>query len=113
HFPLIDGVNQPDLWRTEFSPEAAKALDEYLRAPKNYPEKAALLLTLFADPDLVRMSPFVKKYIGERENVRIGQIYQVLSDDDLLEAWKNSPGYDMDIRIMQEAYSLKLRNLDS
>lgn len=113
HFPLIDEVNQKDLWRQEFSRESAETLDRYLKNPSLYPEKAALLLTLFADPSLVRDNPYVQKYNHGRPPVRIGQIYQVLSDPELLSAWKKSQGYATDIRILHESYSLKLRNLDA
>lgn len=112
HFPLIDSVNQKDQWKTEFSKESAAALEKYLSNPEKYPEKAALLLTLFADPDLVKQSPFVRKFTQGHDQVRIGQIYQILSDDSLLNAWKKSDGYSTDIKILHESYSLKLRNLD-
>ncbi len=112
HFPMIDEVNQKDLWRREFSKEAASTLERYLAAPARYPEKAALLLTLFADPGMVKDSPFVRRYTEGQPRVRIGQIYQVLSDPALLEAWKKSEGYATDIKILHESYQLKLRNLD-
>lgn len=112
HFPVIDEVNQKDLWREKFSPQAARMLETYLAAPEKYPAKAALLLTLFADPAMVRTNPFVTKYTGGQEKVRIGQIYQILSDAELLAAWKASENYQTDLQILREGYRLKLRNLD-
>jgi len=112
HFPFIDSVNQKDLWKTAFTPASAAQLEKYLAAPARFPDKAALLLTLFADPDMVASSPYFKKYVPDPQAVRMGQLYQILSDGGLLGRWRKSEGYTQDLRILHEAYALKLKNLD-
>ncbi len=112
HFPLIDTVNQRDLWKREFSPQSAARLEAYLANPDAYPEKAPLFLTLFADPTLVRGNKTIRSYAPDFRQVRIGQVYQMLTDERLLSAWRKSADFAGDLKILNEAYYLKLRNLD-
>ncbi|MGE4132120.1 MAG: sulfatase-like hydrolase/transferase [Bdellovibrionales bacterium] len=112
HFPIIDEVNQKDQWRRSLPPEWVKLIDLYVQDPVRYSSKAPLLLTLFSDPAMVQKNPIVRRYVHDFKSVRIGQIYQVLSDRDLLKDWQASPGFDTDLKILERAYYLKLQNLD-
>ena len=112
HLPYIDSINQKDEWKSKFTPRSKQLLEQYLADPRRYPEKGALLLTLFSDPDLVRGNPFAEKYISDFNNVHMGQIYQILSDKALLDSWRTSQFYREDLQMLDEAYYLKLLNLD-
>lgn len=112
HFPMIDSVNQKDHWQTEFSKGLSGRLSKYLENPARHPEKAPLFLTLFADPSMVRTNRHVAKFVKDPAQVRIGQIYQMLTDENLLADWRKSEGFAQDLEILQEAYYLKLKNLD-
>ncbi|MBX3020981.1 MAG: sulfatase-like hydrolase/transferase [Bdellovibrionales bacterium] len=118
HYPLIDRFNADSEWDYYLSKEEKALVAEYSAHPGKYPDKLPFLLLLTNSDEVPLANPRITADMDRRQipkNTRSEKAYKfkgLLTDPAFLAAWKNSPGYEKDLVLLEKLYKANARYLD-
>jgi arylsulfatase A-like enzyme len=113
HYPLIDGFNAESDWDYFLTPSERRQISEYLNHPEKYPEKMPFLVMLSDDPRVVLANPAVQEKGWKDDPESRLRLMGLLTNPKFLKIWKESPGYQDDMRLLEKVYRGNARYLDS
>jgi hypothetical protein len=114
HFPYYDWLHKNNNIYESLSLDSKNLLYKYMNKPLSYPDKLSLLTMLFRDRNIILANPKVESIINKFPN-QLSQTdpYGLINNSVFLNDWKNSKSFNLDLKLLHEIYSLKLKNLDA
>ena len=112
HYPLIDKVNSDAKWDRYLTLEEKARLDEYFYHPAQYYVKLPLLLYLTGDVGFARSHPKIRAQYPHGNQIENLEVLGLLRDESLLQEWKDSKDFDLDLKIINKIYSANISYLD-
>lgn len=104
HYPYLDRVNLKPEEFEKLHPKSRQLLETYSRVPDKYDLQLPVLGVIFNDLEFMR-----KKFgIG-----KISAMAGLISNPRRAAAWRETAGYEDDLRLITELYDLKMRRFDS
>lgn len=112
HYPLIDRFNADAEWDSRLSRDERARLTEYLDHPGLYPDKLPFLLMLTNDPKYAETHPMLKGRFDPKDPGDRRRVTGVLVNRELLDAWRATPDFADDLKILNKIYAANVHYLD-
>ncbi len=113
HYPLIDSFNADSEWDYYLSREEKSRLNEYLRNPSVYYRKLPFLLMMTSDPLYALAHPAVQALKPGTDTASRTRLLGLVTNERFIQEWKQSPGYEEDLRILKKVYAANARYMDA